>query len=119
MATDGTVATGAVDDFVKTYRPGPTWPSLHQYAVNDLQRDGLAWAPDENRLFAPDHHRPAVGSGALPGRDGGGDPHGRGTPDRHAGRLFPISTSTGEFTLYKGDGQHMSATTQTTVTITK
>ncbi|GAA3811156.1 YncE family protein [Streptomyces chiangmaiensis] len=52
VATDGTVATGAVGDFVKTYRPGSTWPSLHEYGVNDLQRDGLAWAPDENRLFA-------------------------------------------------------------------
>ncbi|MCD7441233.1 hypothetical protein K4B79_23790 [Streptomyces lincolnensis] len=52
VATDGTVATGADGDFVKTYRPGTTWPALHEYAVNDLQRDGLAWAPDENRLFA-------------------------------------------------------------------
>jgi hypothetical protein len=52
VATDGTVATGADGDFVKTYRPGTTWPAFREYAVNDLQRDGLAWAPDENRLFA-------------------------------------------------------------------
>lgn len=52
VATDGTVATGASDYFVRTYRGGATWPTLHEYAVNDLQRDGLAWAPDENRLFA-------------------------------------------------------------------
>ncbi|MEU9462619.1 hypothetical protein [Streptomyces sp. NPDC048312] len=52
VAADGTVATGAEGDFVKTYRPGSTWPAFREYAVNDLQRDGLAWAPDENRLFA-------------------------------------------------------------------
>ncbi|MFF2439268.1 hypothetical protein ACFVU4_34795 [Streptomyces sp. NPDC058107] len=52
VAADGTVATGADGDFVKTYRPGSTWPAFREYAVNDLQRDGLAWAPDENRLFA-------------------------------------------------------------------
>ncbi|MFI7342370.1 YncE family protein [Streptomyces sp. NPDC050085] len=52
VASDGTVATGAEGDFVKTYRPGTTWPAYREYGVNDLQRDGLAWAPDENRLFA-------------------------------------------------------------------
>ncbi|MDQ0985066.1 YncE family protein [Streptomyces sp. V2I9] len=52
VATDGTVATGAEGDFVKTYRPGTTWPAFREYVVNNLQRDGLAWAPDENRLFA-------------------------------------------------------------------
>lgn len=56
--------------------------------------------------------------------------HPTGTP---VGTL-PISTPTGEFTIterpretgditytatYKGDGQHMSATTRVTVTITK
>ncbi|MFF4832615.1 YncE family protein [Streptomyces sp. NPDC001315] len=51
VASDGTVATGASDYFVRTYRPGSFIP-LHDLSVNDLQPDGLAWAPDDNRLFA-------------------------------------------------------------------
>lgn len=173
VATDGTVATGAEGDFVKTYRPGATWPSLHEYVVNDLQRDGLAWAPDENRLFAITgfsygsaptlHVLPDAGkldttltfeapATSRKGRDltvtgwlsaaesfpagttvevtRTDTEHPTGTPVG----TFPISTATGEFTFterpreagditytatYKGDGQHMPATTQTTVTITK
>ncbi|WP_327316256.1 YncE family protein [Streptomyces sp. NBC_01235] len=173
VATDGTVATGASGDFVKTYRPGSTWPSLHEYAVNDLQRDGLAWAPDENRLFAITgvsygsaptlHVLPDAGkldttlSFQVPatsrkGKDltitgwlSAAEPFPAGTtvevtradaahPTGTPVGTFTISTATGEFTFteqpretgditytatYKGDGQHMPATTQTTVTITK
>ncbi|MER6366814.1 hypothetical protein ABT255_00240 [Streptomyces mirabilis] len=173
VATDGTVATGASGDFVKTYRPGSTWPSFHEYAVNDLQRDGLAWAPDENRLFAitglsygsaptlhvlPDAGKldttlsfqaPATSRKgkdlAITGWLSAAEPLPAGTtvevtrtdaehPSGTPVGTFSISTATGEFMFteqprqtgditytatYKGDGQHMPATTQTTVTITK
>ncbi|MCF3129985.1 hypothetical protein [Streptomyces olivochromogenes] len=173
VATDGTVATGAAGDFVKTYRPGTTWPSLHEYAVNDLQRDGLAWAPDENRLFAitgqsygsaptlhvlPDAGKldttlslqaPAASRRGkdltITGRLSAEEPFPAGTtvdvsrtdaqhPTGTPVGTFPVSTATGEFTFterpretgdftytatYKGDGRRTSATTRTTVTITK
>ncbi|MEV6421400.1 hypothetical protein [Streptomyces sp. NPDC051662] len=173
VATDGTVATGADGDFVKTYRPGSTWPSLHEYVVNDIQRDGLAWAPDENRLFAvsglsygsaptlhvlPDAGKldTALGFEApatsrkgkdltITGRLSAAEPFPAGTtvdvtrtdPEHPTGTpagTFPVSTATGEFTFterpnetgditytatYNGDGQHLSATSRTTVTITK
>ncbi|CAM5659612.1 hypothetical protein ACWGKK_17220 [Streptomyces chartreusis] len=173
VATDGTVATGADGDFVKTYRPGTTWPALHEYAVNDLQRDGLAWAPDENRLFAITgfsygsaptlHVLPDAGkldttlSLQSPGTSRKGkaltvtgwltaaEPLPAGTTvevtrtdaDHPTGTpvgTFPISATTGEFTFtesprtlgditytatYGGDGGHVPATAETTVTITK
>ncbi|HEY9332654.1 MAG TPA: hypothetical protein VIS09_31135 [Streptomyces sp.] len=173
VATDGTVATGAEGDFVKTYRSGQTWPAFHEYAVNDLQRDGLAWAPDENRLFAitgfsygsaptlhvlPDAGKldttlslqaPATSARGkeltVTGQLSAAEPLPAGTtvevtrtdtehPTGTPVGTFPVSTSTGDFTLterpretgditytatYKGDGQHMSATAQATVTIPK
>ncbi|WP_405389918.1 hypothetical protein OG596_19740 [Streptomyces sp. NBC_01102] len=173
VATDGTVATGAVGDFVKTYRPGTTWPAFREYVVNDLQRDGLAWAPDENRLFAITgfsygsaptlHVLPDAGkldttlslqapATARKGRDltvtgqlSAAEPFATGTtvevtrtdaehPTGTPVGTFPVSTTTGEFTIterpreagditytatYKGDGLHTPATTQTTVTITR
>ncbi|NGO14134.1 hypothetical protein G5C60_42720 [Streptomyces sp. HC44] len=51
VATDGTLATGASDYAVQTYRPGSTVPLHTYFEPDDLQRDGLAWAPDDNRLF--------------------------------------------------------------------
>lgn len=173
VAADGTVATGATGDFVKTYRPGSTWPSFREYAVNDLQRDGLAWAPDENRLFAitglsygsaptlhvlPDAGKldttlslqaPATSHKdkdlTVTGWLSAAEPFPAGTtvevtrtdaehPTGTPVGTFSVSTATGEFTFterpretgditytatYKGDGRHMPATTQTTVTITK
>ncbi|TXS44386.1 YncE family protein [Streptomyces sp. OR43] len=173
VATDGTVATGAEGDFVKTYRPGQTWPAFHEYAVNDLQRDGLAWAPDENRLFAitgfsygsaptlhvlPDAGKldttlslqaPATSSRGkeltVTGQLSAAEPFPAGTtvevtrtdtehPTGTPVGTFPVSTSTGEFTLterpratgdltytatYKGDGRHIAATARATVTILK
>ncbi|MFD5450800.1 hypothetical protein [Streptomyces sp. NPDC127100] len=173
VAADGTVATGATDDFVKTYRPGSTWPAFREYAVNDLQRDGLAWAPDENRLFAitglsygsaptlhvlPDAGKldttlsleaPATSRKGkdltVTGRLSAAEPLPAGTtvevtrtdaehPTGTPVGTFPVAAVTGEFTFtesprdtgditytatYAGDGGHLPATAQATVTITK
>ncbi|WP_406451961.1 hypothetical protein OG782_17410 [Streptomyces sp. NBC_00876] len=174
VAADGTVATGADGDFVKTYRPGATWPAFREYVVNDLQRDGLAWAPDENRLFAISgfsygsaptlHVLPDAGkldttlslqapATSPRGKDltvtgqlwAAGEPFPAGTavevtrtdaanPAGTPVGTFPVSTTTGEFTIterpratgditysatYKGDGGHLPATARATVTITK
>ncbi|MEV7871226.1 hypothetical protein AB0P17_35165 [Streptomyces sp. NPDC088124] len=51
VAADGTVATGSSDSTVNTFRPD-SFSRLREYYTDELQRDGLAWAPDDNRLFA-------------------------------------------------------------------
>ncbi|MFF8913437.1 hypothetical protein ACF08M_08955 [Streptomyces sp. NPDC015032] len=51
VSADGTVATGSSDSTLRTFRAGSFAP-LHEYYRSEPQADGLAWAPDDNRLFA-------------------------------------------------------------------